>query len=409
MVANKTNTSQFLSKLLDVAGKFGEDDLVDNFLYIKKERERYLQEQWKDDLADIGPAIFRDIDYEHLMVLLERKLSTHDDLLFQSKLAFAKVCLQFNQFEKAYSILKPLKKLKLDPENNADIEMHLGRLDLLRNQYEESIVHYKKAVELYSSVDEYRGQARAYNNLGIIAHEQWQAETGEGYFEKAKALSSDHEDNYTKTFVKMNLGIVKALKGNHDEALTIFESLLKNEAGYDKNVKLHLIVNIGVSAKDSNKLDHAIQVLNNAVQLANELNNSRLLALARLALGEAYIYINEYEKSDLQLVKGFKLFSQIHDKVNMADTYRIFGLLHLENDQIELAESEIQISIRINKEKGNIPNLAESFRTYARLDEVKGDTEARKEHLQKALSLCETMQATFRAQRIKEELDQLGS
>ena len=407
MTPNETYMTAFLESLLEIARGFGGEDIIDRFQSVKTEREKYLSEQWKDQVHDIGPAITRNIDFEQLLVLLYKKLPEDSPELFEAKLAVVKLCLQFNEYEKARSILEPLSKEEQSVTRQATIAMHQGKLALLRNRYDASAEHYKKAVNLYSRTQNYRGQASAYNNLGIISHEQWQSKTGKTYFNKAKNLFPNIQDQQLKISVNINLGIVNGIQGEYEKAYEIFNDLLRNIDEKNSVAKLQLLINKGISARDAGKLEESMDALKLAIDLSNNVKNGRFLALSKHGLAETFVLQGNLKESSDSLISAFKIFSKIHDKIFIADTYRVFGLLHIERGQYELAESEIEISLRINNESGNIPNLAESYKAYSRLADIRGDTARQKEFLHKAISLCETMQATKRVERLQKELERL--
>ncbi|MBS1271664.1 MAG: Photosystem I assembly protein Ycf3 [Candidatus Marinimicrobia bacterium] len=408
MTSSDTQKSQFLELLLQVAREFGSDKVIDRFRHIKSEREKYLREQWKDQLGDEGPAIFRDVDFDHLRVLLYDYLEKDTNKHFQFNTELVKTCIQFNEYEKAREILKGLLDKEVSNKKRAKILMLMGKVALLRNEYEQSREYYKSALEIHKRLQNYRGVASAYNNLGIISHEQWRAQTGRKYFEDAKKLDPYYDDQQIKISVQINLGIVYNIQGDYSKAFEIFESLLGEIEGSNDIAKLQLLINQGISARDDGQHSSAIKILKESIKLSSKINNKRLLALSKLALGETSVLTGKLDQCNENLIDAFKKFSHLHDKVRIADTYRVFGLLHIEREQYELAESEIQISLRINNENGNIPNLAESYKAYSKLAKIRGDTAKQREYLQKALALCETMQATRRVERLQEEIDLLA-
>jgi len=410
MNLSNTQKNQFLERLLEISREYGNEEIIDRFRHVKSEREKYLREQWKEQITgDEGPAFFRDVDFEHLRVLLYNHLDSEPDQYFQFNIALVKACIQFSGYEKAQAILNALLDKVVSNTKQAKVLMLLGKVALLRNEYEQSTEYYKRALSIHDRLQNFRGIASAYNNLGIIAHEQWQAETGKMYFEKANEQSPKHDDTYTKMFIRMNLGIVNILQGYYEKAFRIFESLLENKTeDTNPGIKLHLMINQGISARDAGNYAQAIKILSAAKKLSVEVKNQRLLALSKHGHAETLIFLDELDKCENELVDAFKIFSKIYNRNFIADTYRVFGLVHIERGQYELAESEIQISLRINNENGNIPNLAEAYKAYSKLAKIRGDIARQRECLKKALALCETMQATKRVEQLQGELAALG-
>jgi len=148
-------------------------------------------------------------------------ISPDFERLFEAAVSIIKLCLHFGEYEKARGLTGSLKVPEGDKPRQAELFMLEGKLSLLTNQYERSIQKYQQAAQLYSELGDNRDLASAYNNLGIIAHEQRQAEPGREYFEKALSLSPRHEDENLKMIIRMNLGIVHMIQGDSSEAAEI--------------------------------------------------------------------------------------------------------------------------------------------------------------------------------------------
>ncbi|MEJ2049282.1 MAG: tetratricopeptide repeat protein, partial [Calditrichota bacterium] len=339
--------------------------------------------------------------------LLYDEMSPDVERLFETAVPIIKLCLQFGEYEKARALIGTLKVPAGDKSRQTELFMLEGKLSLLTNQYERSIQKYQQAAQLYSELNDKRGLASAYNNLGIIAHEQRQTEPGREYFEKARSLSDYHEDENLKMSILVNLGVVHLIHGESEKALEIFNSLFQQFNDSSQAQLFLLNLNKGLAERDNGDYKQALQSLSKAMDIAKNLNDQRHIGTATFNLAEIHILSGEIEKGNNLLIQAFKIFSNLYDAVRIADTYRVFGLLHMKQGYFELAESELRISLRVNKEKGNTLNLAETYYAYSKLAEKQGNQTDQEVYLRKSLSFCQSMQATRRIERIQEELDAL--
>lgn len=401
-------TGRFFDQVLSLVEEYADEPVVQQFKSIQAERERYLHKHWAD-YGMVGEAIepvyYRDIDYEHLVMLLRDLLADNFDKLFEAYISIIKLAVQYGEYEKARHLITSLKIPEQEKQKQAEFFMLEGKLALLSNQYERSIQKYQQAAQLYSELDDKRGLAGAYNNLGIIAHEQWQTESGREYFEQAQMLGQNHSDENLNVIIRMNLGIVYLIQGEAVKAGELFESLIDRIGTENKYQRLLLLSNQGLAARDAREYSRAQRSLEEALTIARELEDQRQIGIVTFDLAEVSVLSGEYDAGNELLLTAFTIFSNLHDAVRLADTYRVFGMLHTRQGYYELAESEFRISLRVNKEKGNTLNLAETYRAYSELAAAQGNTRNQIEYLRKALSFFQSMQATRRIEQIRKKLD----
>lgn len=397
-------TNKFFDEILTLVEDFTGKELVDTFQRIKAQRDRYLREQWSDGDESAFPLIIRDIDYDHLITVLDEFLSNQVDTIYNLYTSLSKICFRYGEFEKGRLLLVKLETLDLNPEQRAQVEMLFGQLNLLMNKWDLSTQHYDTAMNIYKEIGNQQGIAKVYNNLGINSYEQWQTEIGKKYLEKAQIITKEIEDDNLHLIVQTNLGIVQNIRGEFEDAKQNFEHLLKTLMGSNLTERAAILINKGMATRDLRQFETAAKSLNEAASIAQETKNNRLLALAYLALAEVNIYRSQFDESNKALNQAFVIFAQRHDKLHLASVYHIFGLLHMHEEHYDLSDSEFRMSININEEHNEILMLACVYRDYSKLAVKFGDKEAQKKRLHKALELFKSIQAVKRVERIEQEL-----
>jgi len=402
-------STPFFEQLFQIARQFSEQDFLDQFNQFKSQRDHYLQEWWTDEIQNKGNEVFREVDYDYFITTLRESLSQDVTALNEAQLQIAEVCLQFGEFYKSSALLSHLEKTtdRNNKKQLARVLMLRGLLKGQTNNWQESQQHYAEALEILEEIGDQAGIAYVYNNLGILASEQWDTEQGVDYFTKARQLV-EGDEGYLPQNVSMNLAVIQGIRGESEDAIRVFDALLNDIESEDHRTRINILINKGVAAKDRSDYELAKSMFTQAYDEAVQFPNKRLVGLACLGLADVHIRENEFDTGKQKAIEAFKIFSQLHDRMSLADVYREFGMLHRERQLFDLAESQLQISIRMNTEYGNLLNLAESHYEYGVLMKQKGNTAEHRDHLEKARSYFEQMRAPRRVERVQQELNSLS-
>ncbi len=411
---NRNNlSSQFFDDLIELMVSFGGQKLIGKFKHIKKLREQYLGEHWEDIDQSTKFKVFREIDFDYIISLLRSSTVFDYDQLVKLHFTLINICLKYGEYTKSKDSVQYLKKI-LDAESPgymAEFYMCKAKLYLLTNETKLSEDNYGKALEFFKVSDNTEGMIKAYNNLGIISYEQkWDTSTGKEYFLKAKNLYEKSDRNISddvKITIQMNLGIIEDIQGNSSDAYEIFDSLMDSSDDIPTEILYNISINKGQAAKNFDKLDLAIECLsyfnnNDLIQ-----PSSRVDGLYNLLLAEVYVRKENFTKAQKHIIKAFKIYSRLHDRLVLADIYRVFGMLYRKQHSYQLAESQLKISLDLNDEFSHIRYLTETHYEFSLLSRDQGDARSRKTHLKNAISFARKMGAAKRVERLTAELDTL--
>lgn len=405
-------SSEFFMEIIDLFIRYEGEYIIDKFKSIKAARERYLQENWIEIESDTEINVFRDVDFDYLIHLLRNEFKLGDNQLIQIYLELSNICLKFGEYRKCRDSLDYIKnESKLGQSDHyATYFMTKAKLFLLSNQRDKSEENYKKSLEYYKSLDQKDGMVKVYNNLGIISYEQkWDTNKGKEYFLKAKNIYE--EDSMTNRNVEltisMNLAIIEDIQGNSAYAYQLYDEILNTYDDLDDELMFSVSINKAYAAKNNQDLDKALKSL---TIFLNDYGTPsyRQYGIYKLLLAEIYIGQNKYNFAKENIIEAFKIFSKLHDRLVLADIYRVFGLYYRKQNDKKLAESHLKISLDINKEFSHLRNLSETHYEFSLLFRDLDDPVSRRVHLETALSYAESMGATKRAERLRNELDTLG-
>ncbi|HKJ69577.1 MAG TPA: hypothetical protein VKA68_16595 [bacterium] len=403
--------SRFFEAVLEIAEEYGGSGLVEKYTEIKRVREQYMQVRWQQASSEQEKIFYREIDYDHLMMLIRAQLAESFPALVKAQIAITGVCLQFGEYRKAESLITYLKKTMDEdhPALFAEVLMTEGKWAFLTNDFPLSETAYSQALSLFEEQQDVYGQFRAHNNLGIALQECWEIEKGKQHFLRAQELldelDSDLEGLIQQSLlVQMNLGIIDGMQGWTEEAAEIFARVLREKERMDRETQVTILINQGLVYRYLEQYDHAIASLTGALTLAREVQNQRLVGSCILALAEVRIYQGAFDQAEKQVWEAFNIFSQLYDRVNLAEAYRVFGVLYREQGDLEMANSDLHISLNISQEYGDLAELLEVYYDLSLLAEKQQDPAQQKTYLEQALSYAESMKATPRIKHIQEHL-----
>jgi len=147
--------------------------------------------------------------------------------------------------------------------------------------------------------------------------------------------------------------------------------------------------------------------LDKTYELAKESNNRYQKSLAYLVDAELHLLDNDTSSAIAYVTSAFTIFSEMGDRLSVAEAYKILGLINQHNREFEIALSYFENSRRINEELGNYPNLAETLVETGNLYVKMNDTENARKQYQSALDYFKKFGATSKIKNVQLTLGQL--
>ena len=403
---------EFFTNLLEVVSSFTAPNLMQKYHDTKERRDRYLREEWTVIQENSAPKVFRQIDYEYLLTLINLQYEDDTTKLFQPYLSMVRVCLQFGEMQKAHDLLEVLEKhyTEYGLREQSQFLMLKGKWALQARELDLAEKCYTDALELFARLNETHGMVKALNNLGILSLELWDIEQGKEYFIQAERMVSQSKtpvEPAITVFVKMNLGILGGLQGDYEEACKRFEQLENDFPALETETRHKLLLNKGVALKHLHRFDEARATLQQAARGAWDIPNYYIFSDATLELAEIEIREENHDEGIQHLSTAFKILAKMHDRASLADAYRIFGILYMQQEYNELAESQFKMSLHLAREYGNLQYLTEIYYDYSQFAKNKGDRDAQVQYLEKSLAFARVMDATKKVHNLEKALQRV--
>ena len=118
--------------------------------------------------------------------------------------------------------------------------------------------------------------------------------------------------------------------------------------------------NLGMVYFKKKQYDKSLNEYHKSLRLARSSNNIAVLAILYVAMAHVYVKTDDLISATKLLDKSFEIGNEINDRLSIADTYKLKGVVERLRKNYELAENFLFMAYRLNNELNNKLNFAES-------------------------------------------------
>ncbi|TFB10276.1 hypothetical protein E3V33_06585 [Candidatus Marinimicrobia bacterium MT.SAG.4] len=367
-------TETFTAELLKIASSACGRGFSRKVSKVLESNEAALRETWQTILpTDLTKNdrnnLSTDTIFEIILSVSQEYLSgnSYDALL----LAIAEVSIANNQFDRAMNLLEEIKS-RPDSETNKSLKgsasRFLGEIFAKQANWSRALDEFNTAESYLRDSGDTKALSATLNTLGILYAETGKLSKALESFESSKKLAAANKDRGLLLKIFMNLGNILNIRGDHDGALEAYDSALKT-LGNMNNDPLRALIhhNIGIAFKNKGDLAAAERKLNDGLKFSERAGDERIAGLSYLEKAEIYHQKNKIDESVLLATKAFKIFSEMKDRLGVAEVYKLMGMNHKKNGRFDLAEVYLGNSLRINERHDNALNKGETYLEIARL------------------------------------------
>ncbi|MBN3869410.1 MAG: tetratricopeptide repeat protein [Nostoc sp. JL33] len=267
------------------------------------------------------------------------------------------LCKSTLEITKNHSVLREI----------AYCEHQIGEVDRALNYYEQ-------ALNLCPAEDE-RELALIYNHFGILKASKGEVEQAITLYNQSLEITERIGDVQGKAVTLHQLGMIYANKGEVEQAITLYNQSLEifERIGYvqGKAVALH---QLGMIYANKGEVEQAITLYNQSLEIFERIGYVQGKAVALHQLGMIYANKGEVEQAIAlynQSLEIFECIGHVQTKArmlhNLASIYADKGEV---DEAIRLFNESLEITERIGNVQGKAETLHELGRIYANKGEV---------------------------------------
>lgn len=229
--------------------------------------------------------------------------------------------------------------ISLDIDDLRGVAMCYGNLGALEAQlgdYEKALDYHRKSLEVNREIDHWQGMTKSLNNIGSVLWSLGRFDEAEGYYEECLQIREAYDDEPGIADVMNNLGALAAMRGDFALARQRWERCLNLS---QKHHLLRLIaytqLNLGSVSRDLGDFAASVPYFEDAAEQLRTINSVFGLTIALCALGNVLLLIGK----DNQARASKVLYDALH----------------------------------IAQERGTMPTVTWALVGFARLHALKGD------------------------------------
>ena len=248
------------------------------------------------------------------------------------------------EYKKAFDLFKKVgnhDKLSAILNNRAIIWVIQGK-------YDEALEDYQKSVEINLKQRNYKRVSNIYNNIGMVYTKQGNIEKSLEYYNKSLeiALQDNNveaiESNYN------NLGLIYKSLGSLDVALEYYQKAIKiiDETG-NMPFKAKVLTNMASVFSELQENDKAIELLGEAIKIEEDLNYDQGVLKSNTRIGWLLLKMEKYEKANEHFKKALDFAINNDYKDQMIGAYILLGRSYYEMANYSKALEYFELSLEI--------------------------------------------------------------
>ncbi len=403
---------KILQKFINDITKIAERQCGEQFSVItqsiRDEREQLLNSVWDKERMLEGPDssiklhIFREIDFDTIITYSASYLGKPDYLNFL--FTVAEQCLKYLEFDKAerlFNLLLIRYKDETVPEMQAKVHHRLGKIYFYKTRLDLAVVELGKSLKLFNKIGDTEGIATVTVAQGILSIEQNEIGRGETLLQEARAIAEKEKYSNLLTTIDMNLGNLYHLRGDWDLAMEHFQRVINVASKTGNDDTLARVYNsIAIIYKSTHQYADALEHIRKSVAIADKISNQYLKGLSYLVESEVLCFQGDYSAATAILTTAFSIFSEVGDRLSMAEAYKIFGMINRQQRHYDIAFSFFENSMRINGEYENLLNLGETYVELAEAQRQDGELLKADESLKSAIECFKKIKAVTRIKHL---------
>ena len=200
------------------------------------------------------------------------------------------------------------------------LEMNLGVVANIRGDLDSALIHYEKSLEAFSKTDDFEATCWALNNVGMLQTDLRRFADADGTFTRALKLSKEIGDRVMEGLVEIN----------RVEALVGLKRWRRARAGCRRAIKIvegrgdtlqhaQLLKFLGIVDREQGKLSVSVQTLEQAGDLANQVEDRLLSTEVARELGETWMQAGEPEHARSAWGTALQGFVELDAVLDAAD------------------------------------------------------------------------------------------
>ena len=320
------------------------------------------------------------------------------DLCWDLKSANSEKAL--NYANKALELSKKTKNYRFQ----AIAIKNTGVIKLFTGDYDKAESLHLEALNIFKSINNEKGISGCYNNLGMISGLKGNFTKAVEYYKNSLKIDEQTNNKSGVASSLTNLGNIFQKQGNYDKAIEYYIKVLKiREEMGDKVGIADVYNNVGALNEKQREYDSALKNYQKALILYVETENKRKSANSLTNIGAVLAKQQQYTKALEYYYQALEIRKKYGAQKGIAATILNIGEINQELKNFKKAFESYNQSLKIFTKIKSKPGIANTYQSIGSYYKDLGEHNKSIENLNKALSISKDLELRLDLQEIYKE------
>ncbi|NQT65128.1 MAG: sigma 54-interacting transcriptional regulator, partial [FCB group bacterium] len=231
-----------------------------------------------------------------------------------------------------------IKEANIRFKVKADFRKVKGKIAYNLDDWKKAENEFNEAEKLYSKVNNIKGLAAIYNNLGVLAMHQGELKKAETLYQKSLKSEKERFNLSGISICESNLGSLYEDRGDYRKSLNSMNEALRIQLLLnDRDQIPNIYLNIGVSYMDNGKYEKAEEAYNNSLEISVEFNMYKNVISVLNNLGALFFKSGNFEKAIDYYEQAKKKSKDSNFSEGLITSYNNIGELYEKRGEFNLA------------------------------------------------------------------------
>jgi tetratricopeptide (TPR) repeat protein len=180
----------------------------------------------------------------------------------------------------------------------------------------------------------------------------WDWDRSMEFAEKALNLATVIRRPVEKIKAKVNVGEIMRFRGDYDKALPIYQEIISSPGEEDSESFARAYMGIGYIYWKRGEFPRALEMFSKSLQYAKLENNLNTIGSLYINIGNVFNHRGDTKKALDYYTRGIRHLESFGNSIEASRGYSNIGGVHLQLDELEEAEKNLELAITKAKEQG---------------------------------------------------------